>query len=119
MTAYNPASNSAHNKNMITDAQWRDLHERHEMAYFRGQLATDSPQSYAIEEMREISSAMDASTAEVEAALHADFSAMPPRLQAAMLDMLQKVDPGNYDWWTSVLVGEMPDTPEQVAASAK
>ena len=53
--------------------KWKELYTSHELAYFRGELATSSPESYTTDEIREISIAMDASTAEVEIALHADF----------------------------------------------
>ena len=58
---------------MTTDSAWNDIQEKHEMAYFRGQLATEFPESYALEEIKEISDGMSASTAEVGAMLRADF----------------------------------------------
>ena len=58
---------------MTTESAWNDIQEKHEMAYFRGQLATESPESYTPEEMKEISDGMFASTAEVGAMLRADF----------------------------------------------
>ena len=60
---------------MTTETAWKDIQEKHEMAYFKGQLATEFPESYSIEEMREISDGMFASTAEVDAMLRADFEA--------------------------------------------
>ena len=51
---------------MTTNAtDWNQLALDHELAYLRGDLATSSPESYTLDEMREISEAMDASTAEV------------------------------------------------------
>ena len=58
------------------------------MAYFRGDLATSMPGSYSVDEMREISAAMDASTAGVEAAMRADFESLPPEAKVKLLDML-------------------------------
>ena len=107
-------SNYSHNGTMIPDAYWQDLYERHEMAYFRGQIATSSPQSYSIDEMHEISDGMESSTREVEQALRSDFQSMPPQTQVRMLDLLQQADPSNYDWWIHILVGEMPTSPEQL-----
>ena len=89
---------------MTTSTDWQKLYEDHEIAYLRGDLATSSPQSYTIDEMREISEAMDASTTEVEAAMRADFAAMPPELQSRMLGLLQKVDPENFAWWQNLLL---------------
>ena len=104
------------NTTMIPDAKWQDLYERNEMAYFRGELAISSPQSYTIDEMREISDGMDAATAEAEAAMRADFQSMPVHAQAAMLDLLEKADPGNMAFWNRVLgIPEMPDEPPATA----
>ena len=44
---------------MTTDTQWNNLIQEHEMAYFRGELATSSPESYSVDEMREISAALE------------------------------------------------------------
>lgn len=88
---------------MMNDKQWSDLMAEHEIAYLRGDLATSSPESYTLEEMKEISEGMDASTAEVEAAMREDFNSMPPTAQAAMLDLLLQIDPSNFNWWLDVL----------------
>ena len=52
---------------------WNQLRENRESALLRGSLATGSPQSYSLEEMKAISEGMDASTAEIDAALRADL----------------------------------------------
>ena len=96
---------------MMTDTQWNHLIQEHEMAYFRGDLATSSPESYSVDEMREISAAMDESTAEVDAAIRAEFNALPPYAQARMLELLAGADPGNMEFWKEVLGLKMPDAP--------
>lgn len=95
----------------MTDTQWNHLIQEHEMAYFRGDLATSSPESYSVDEMREISAAMDESTAEVDAAIRAEFNALPPYAQARMLELLAGADPGNMEFWKEVLGLKMPDAP--------
>ena len=97
-----------------TDAEWTALIEEHEMAYFRGELATSSPESYSIDEMREISDAMDESTAKAEAAMRDDFNALPPQAQARMLELLAGADPGNMDFWKEALGLKMPDSPSEL-----
>ena len=97
-----------------SDAEWTALIEEHEMAYFRGELATSSPESYSIDEMREISDAMDESTAKAEAAMRDDFNALPPQAQARMLELLAGADPGNMDFWKEVLGLKMPDSPSEL-----
>ena len=94
---------------MINDANWDQIREKHEIAYLRGDLATSSPESYSIDEMREISAAMDESTAEVDAAIRAEFNALPPFAQARMLDLLAGADPGNMEFWKKLLGLDMPD----------
>lgn len=99
---------------MMSDEEIRQLMEEHEMAYFRGDLATSSPESYSIDEMREISEAMDASTAKVDAAMRADFEAMPPEMKVKILDMLAASGVESREWWEKILCGfEVPDAPPE------
>lgn len=99
---------------MMSDEEIRQLMEEHEMAYFRGDLATSSPESYSIDEMREISEAMDASTAKVDAAMRADFEAMPPEMKVKMLDMLAASGVESREWWEKILCGfEVLDAPPE------
>ena len=97
---------------MSTNTDWNRIKEDHELAYFRADVCLGSPQSYSLEEKRQICADMKASTAEVDAALKADFEALSPVAQDKMLGLLQKADPENFEWWKSVLVGEMPDYPD-------
>jgi hypothetical protein len=98
---------------------WDKLAEDHAIAYLRGDLATSSPESYSIEEMRVISEGMDASTAEVEAAMRKDFQELPPHAQVKMLDLLQKVDLDHFQWWKATLLDDMSNSPEQLNAACE
>lgn len=101
---------------MTTDETWKRIQEDHEMAYFKGGLAVEFPESYSIDEMKAISDGMFESTAEVDAALRADFEALPPpKAQDKMLDLFKAADPGNFDWWLEMLVGKMPDSVEGIS----
>lgn len=93
---------------------WDKLAEKHAVAYLRGDLATSSPESYTIEEMKAISDGMFASTTEVEAALRTNFSSMTPETQGVMLDLLKEADPDGIDWWLSILIGRMPDNLSEI-----
>ena len=62
---------------MMTEKQWQDLAEEHELAYFRADVCLGSPQSFSQEEKRQICEDMDASTKAVDAAMRADFWSMP------------------------------------------
>ena len=101
-------------KTARTDAEWTAMIEEHKMAYFRGELAVSSPESYSIEEMRTISEAMDESTSKAEAAMRDDFNALPPQAQARMLELLAGADPGNMDFWKELLGLKMPDSPSDL-----
>ena len=55
-------------------ANWSELMEEHELAYFRADVCLGSPQSYSLDEKKQICKEMDASTKAVDAAMRADFS---------------------------------------------
>ena len=88
---------------MTTETDWNKVIEEHEIAYLRGDIATSSPESYSIEEMREISAGMEANTAKIDALLRSDFESMSPIMQGKMLDLLEKADPDHFRWWLQVL----------------
>ena len=48
-----------------------------------------------------------------------DFAELPPHGQAAMLNLLNKADPDHFDWWMSLLVGQMPDSVDELTAEAR
>lgn len=95
---------------MIRDEEYKRLREEHEIAYFKGDLATSMPQSYTLEEMREISEDMDASTQAIDDAMRTDFESLPTAAQAKLLDMLAGSDVKSREWWEYVLMGfTVPD----------
>lgn len=83
---------------------WGKLAEDHAIAYLRGDLATSSPESYTIKEMKAVSDDMFASTAEVEAAMRADFQAMPKCEQERMLQLLASSGTESREWWARILL---------------
>lgn len=98
----------------MSDEDYRRLMEEHEMAYFRGELAVSSPESYSLQEMREISADMDASTAKVDAVMRAEFESLPPEAKARLLDMLAASGVESREWWEKILCGfEVPDSPPE------
>ncbi len=86
------------------DINWGLLNEEHEIAYLRGDLATSSPESYTIEEMKAISDGMFASTAEAEAAMRVDFQAMTKTEQKRMLQLLASSGSETREWWARILL---------------
>ena len=99
----------------MTTVNWNQLIEDHEIARLRANICLGSSESYSLEEKRQICVDMEASSAEVDAALRKNFEALPPEAQAEMLDLLQQADPGNFAWWFEILVGEMPNTAPALA----
>lgn len=84
------------------------------MAYFRGDLAMSMPSSHSIDEMWEISEAMDASTAKVDAAMRAEFESLPPEAKVKLLDMLAESGAESREWWEKNLCGfEVSDSPPE------
>ena len=88
---------------MATSEQWTKLMEEHEIAYLRGDLATSSPQSYTLDEKRQICEQMEASTADIDAALRADFWSMPADARSRMLDLLGTSGCETRQWWEELL----------------
>lgn len=85
---------------------WNALREDHEIAYLRGDLATSSPESFTIDEMKDISDGMFESTAKIDAALKADFEALPPEARGMLLDMLCASGCMTPEFWWDVLVSD-------------
>ena len=91
---------------MTADKQWQEMLEEHELAYFRAYLALSSPQSYSIEEKAAICDHMAASTAEVDAAMKADFEALPEFAQKRLMEMLCASGVESRELWESILLGK-------------
>lgn len=84
---------------------WKKIQEDHEAAYARGQIAADMPMgTYSVEELERISLDMDISTVEVDTAMRMEFQSMPPEAQQKMLELLEKADPDNMDFWRKTLL---------------
>ena len=95
----------------ITNAN--QLIENNEIAFLHADICLGSPDSYSLDEKRQICENIDATNAAIDAAMRADFESLPPEGQAKMLDLLEKADPGNLDWWLEILVGKTPDAPPE------
>ena len=90
---------------MLSEEEYRQLLEDHEVAYFRADLALSDPESYSIEEKRGIIEGMRESTEKVDRAMREDFESMPPEMQRRMFEMLASSGPGAREFWTDLLFG--------------
>ena len=90
----------------MNEAKWEELRQDEEMAYFRADLCLSSPESYSLEEKKDIcNGTMNTSKATLDA-MRADFESMPPKLRSKLLDMLCQSGVESPEWWWDVLIGE-------------
>ena len=99
---------------MKTRQEWNDLREEHELAYFKADVCLGSPQSFSLDEKKQICDEMETSTAAIDAALKADFESLPPEAQGMLLDMLCASGCMTPEWWKETLFGKMPDSPSEI-----
>ncbi len=89
---------------MMNDKQWNDLMVEHEIAYLRADICLGSPESYSLDEKRQICEDMEASTAEIDAAMRADFESLPDFAKKTLLDMLGAPGTSERKWWEVILL---------------
>lgn len=73
---------------MTNDTKWEELRQAEEMAYFKAGVCLYSPESYSLEEKKEICNEMMASSKAMLDAMREDFQSYPPEFRAKLLDML-------------------------------
>ena len=82
----------------------RKLHTEQELALLRADLATSSPQSYTIGEMRDISEDLDAKTRLLDDAIRADFDSLSQDDKARMLELLNSAGGVKHGFWEKLLL---------------
>ena len=90
---------------MMHEAKMTELIQAEEMAYFRADLCLYSPESYSLDEKKEICNEMMATNKATLDAMREDFQSYPPEPSAKLLDMLCASGVESPQWW-DVLVGE-------------
>ncbi len=73
------------------------------MAYFRADVCLGSPQSFNLEEKKQICADMEASTKAVDAAMRADFWSLPAEARDRLLDLLGASNCETRQWWEDLL----------------
>ena len=101
---------------MIENAQ--QLIEDEAMACFRADVCLGSPQSFTLDEKREICEQMESSSKAIEDAMKKDFESLPPEFRVKLLDMLCASGCMTPEWWKSTLFGEMPNSVEEIERTA-
>ena len=88
-----------------TNTNWDALAQAEDFAYFRGDLCLSSPESYSLEEKKQICDDMLATSQAIDDAMRADFEQLPVDARSKLLDMLCRSGVESPEWW-DVLVGE-------------
>ena len=99
---------------MKTNTDWATLQQAEDMAYFKADLCLYSPESYTLDEKREICEQMESTSKAIEDAMKADFESLPPEFRVRLLDMLCECGPEGEDFWKGLLIGDMPDGADDV-----
>ena len=91
---------------MTTNTDWTALQQAEDMAYFKADLCCYLPESYSLEEKKEICNDMISTSKAMLDAMRADFEQLPPEARSKLLDMLCQSEVESPEWWWDVLVGE-------------
>lgn len=94
-----------------TNTDWTALQQAEDMAYFRADLCLYSPESYTLEEKRDICNKMLETSQAIDDAIRADFESLSPELRVKLLDMLCASGCMTPEWWRETLLGQVPDSP--------
>ena len=89
-----------------TNTDWTALQQAEDMAYLKADLRCYSPESYSLEEKKEICNDMISTNKAMLDAMRADFEQLPPEARSKLLDMLCQSEVESLEWWWDVLVGE-------------
>ena len=88
------------------NTNWTELQQAEDMAYFRADLCLYSPESYSLEEKREICEQMESTSKAIEDAMRRDFEQLSPEARTKLFDMLCQSGVESPEWWWDALVGE-------------
>ena len=91
---------------MMNEEKWEELKQEEEMAYFRADICLYSPESYSLEEKKQICNDMMSTSKATLDAMREDLEQLPPDARAKLLDMLCASGVESPEWWWDVLVGD-------------
>ena len=83
---------------------WKALEDAEDHAYFMAELVDMSPESFSLEEKRQILDDMIASSTAIENALREDFARLDEVAQTRLLDSLGASGYRDRDWWYRMLM---------------
>lgn len=91
---------------MINDTKMTELTQAEEMAYFRADICCYSPESYTLDEKKQICNDMVSTSKAVLDAIREDFDSQPPEFRERLLAAICEGEPEDADWWRAILVGD-------------
>ena len=83
---------------------WKDLEEAEDFAYFRAELVEMSPESYSLEEKKQILEDMWKTSSDIENRMREDFAKLDEVSQTKLLDSLGASGYRDPDWWYRMLM---------------
>lgn len=88
---------------MQFDNQLAKAAEEHEVACFRADLALSFPESYSLQEKKDICEDLLMTDVKVDEAMRNDFWAIPPKLRTVFFKMLLDLSELTEEYWRTVL----------------
>lgn len=85
---------------------WKDLEDAEDHVYFMAELVDMSPESFTLEEKRQILDDMIKSSAAIEDAMREDFARLDEVTQTRLLDSLGGSGCRDRDWWYRMLMDD-------------
>ena len=83
---------------------WKALEDTEDHAYFMAELVDISPESFTLEEKKQILHDMIASSSAIENAMRDEFAELDEVTQTRLIDNLAADGPRSREWWHEVLV---------------
>lgn len=102
---------------MMNEAKMTELTQAEDMAFFRADLCLYSPESYSLEEKREICNDMFKTSKAIQDEMRADFEQLPPDARAKLLDTLCPSGVESPQWWWGARWRRRPALPGVRAAA--
>ena len=82
----------------MNDEKWTELQQAEDMAYFKADICLYSPESYTLDEKREICNEMVSTSKAMLDAMRADFEQLPIEARSKLFDMLCQSGVESPEW---------------------
>lgn len=88
----------------MTISNVNELIEANEIAFLHADICLGSPESYSLDEKRQICENIDATNAAIDEAMRKDFESLPDFAKKSMLDLLGAPGTPEREWWERILL---------------